>query len=167
MAKFVGQIYLLGINPVVDPPERVLQRVFDEAGKSRGPIRVKGELNGTGFIQTLVRYRGVWRLYINGEMLNAAGVRVGDSAKIEIEFDPRTRDIPIPPALALALDSDRRAKTAFGYLPPSRQKEIFRYIGSLKTDQSIARNVEKILRQLNEGIIEKPLATGRKRRSGE
>src|SRR5215211_6213402 len=164
MVKFVGQIYLLGINPVVDPPESVLQRIFDEAGKSRGPIRVKGELNGAGFVQTLVRYRGVWRLYINGEMLRSTGLKVGDSATIKIEFDPRPRDVPIPPALEAAFENDEQAKIGFGNLPPSRQKEIFRYIGSLKTDASIARNVEKILRELKTEVI-KPLARFRMRKS--
>ena len=154
---------MLGINPVVDPPDLVLEQVFQQARKAKGPIPVRGTVNGVEFTQTLVKYQAKWRLYINGEMLGASCTKVGDEVEIEMEFDSRPREVPMPPALAVAFERDERAKIAFGDLTPSRQKEIFRYIGSLKTNESIQRNVEKILRQLKEGIIEKPLVAARGR----
>jgi uncharacterized protein YdeI (YjbR/CyaY-like superfamily) len=63
-----------------------------------------------------------------------------------------------------ALKFDKKAKIAFAELSPSRQKEIFKYINSLRTEESIARNVEKILRQLKGKIVEKPLAVFRSSR---
>ena len=161
MQNFTAKIYRLGINPVVDPPDEVLTEVFRAAGKDKGPIPVHGAIGGADFVQTLVRFQGAWRLYVNGEMLKASGLSVGAEAKIAIEFDPRPRAVPVPRSLAAALDGDKRLRIAFGNLTPSRQNEIFRYIGSLKTQQSIERNVEKILRQLREGIVEKPLAAKR------
>ena len=155
--SFSAKITKLGINPVVDPPENVLAAIFKQANRSAGPIPVRGKVNGAEFVQTLVRYKGAWRLYVNGEMLKASGTKVGDLIKIEIEFDPRSRDVPIPKKLQIALTADEQARIAFAELPPSRQKEIFRYINSLRTEESIARNVEKILQQLKGKIIEKPL----------
>ena len=96
-------------------------------------------------------------------MLSASGLKVGDIARIEMEFDPAPPKYPMPSALAAALANDLAAKTAFADLPPSRQKEIFRYIGSLKTEASIARNVDKILRELRSEVV-KPLARGRTRK---
>src|SRR5689334_6607280 len=112
MVKFKAKIYKIGINPVVDPPERVLRAIFEQAGKSRGPISVRGLLNGSEFIQTLVKYSGAWRLYINGPMLANSNLKVGDVANVEIEFDPRPRDVPMPTALEKALRRDKTAKAA-------------------------------------------------------
>src|SRR4029453_4928524 len=108
-AKFTSVIYRLGINPVVDPPEDVLQALFAQAGRSKGPIRVCGKLNEAEFVQTLVRYKGAWRLYINGQMLTDSGLKGGDSAEIEIVFDPRPRDVPMPEELKAALQRDDKA----------------------------------------------------------
>lgn len=148
MAKFSGKIYKIGINPVVDPPEKLLKAIFVEAGKSTGPIPVCGRLNGAEFIQTLVKYGGKWRLYINGPMLADSGLKVGDMAKIEIEFDPRPREVPMPPAFEKALKKDKVAAEQFDKLAPSRQKEICKYLGSLKTEESISKNVEKLMKNL-------------------
>ncbi len=143
MPQFYAQILKIGINPVVDPPENVLQVLFENAGRSKGPIRVRGLLNGTEFIQTLVKYQGEWRLYINGPMLKAAGIDVGETAHIEIEFDPRPREVPVPEKFEKALVKNPPANAA-----PYRQKEILRYLGSLKNEASLVRNIEKVLRQL-------------------
>ena len=149
MVKFSSKIYKIGINPVVDPPENVLRSIFEQAGKDKGPIPVRGRLNGADFIQTLVKYQGAWRLYINGPMLKNSDLEVGDTAKVEIEFDPRTRDVPMPGEFAAALRKDQAAKKEFDKLSPSRQKEILRYLSNLKSKESVAKNVERILRHLN------------------
>jgi len=166
-AKFSSVIYKIGINPVVDPPDNVLDSIFKQAGRSKGPIPVCGKLNGAEFIQTLVKYMGDWRLYINAQMLNDSGLKVGDKANVEIKFDPRPRSIPMPTKLGAALRRDTKAKEAFAALSSSRQKEIFRYINSLRTDESIARNVEKILRQLKGDETVKPLAIMRAKKKGQ
>lgn len=148
MAKFSSRIYVIGINPVVDPPDRILRAIFKEAGKDKGPIPVCGRLNGAEFIQTLVKFQGAWRLYINGVMLKDSGLAVGDRADIEIEYDPRPREVPMPAKLSAAFKKDSKAKAAFNALAPSRQKEILRYLGSLKSDEAIEKNVSRVLAQL-------------------
>lgn len=161
-ASFTAAITKLGINPVVDPPEKVLLTIFEQAGKSSGPIPVRGKINDSEFIQTLVKYRGKWRLYINGEMLKASGLKVGDEAKIEVEFDPRPRVVPLPELFVTALKQNAEAKQAFEALSQSRQKEILQYLGFLKTKESLVRNVEKIIRQLEGKPIDKPHVTLRR-----
>lgn len=149
MVKFSSKIYKIGINPVVDPPENVLRAIFEQAEKDKGPIPVRGRLNGADFIQTLVKYHGVWRLYINGPMLKDSSLGVGDMAKVKIEFDSRSREVPMLREFAAALAKDNAAKKEFDKLPPSRQKEILRYLSNLKSKESVAKNVERILRHLN------------------
>lgn len=148
MQKFSAKIYKIGINPVVDPPDDVLEVLFEQTGRSKGPIPVSGRLDGADFIQTLVKYQGVWRLYINGEMLKASGLKSGDMAKVEIEFDPHPRLVPMPRQLKTAFGQNKQANDAFASLSPSRRKEILRYLGSLKTVESLERNVENVIRQL-------------------
>jgi hypothetical protein len=148
MIKFRSKIYKVGINPAVEPPKEALDALFAQAERSKGPIRVRGRLGTTKFLQTLVRYRGAWRLYINGPMLKSSGLKVGDVADIEIEFDPGPREVPMHPALVEAFRKDPKAGTAFSRLTPSRQKEILRYVGSLKTEAAIKKNVLRVVSSL-------------------
>ena len=148
MARFSATIYKLGINPVVDPPERVLKSLFTQAGRTKGPVPVRGKLNGAEFRQTLIRYSGAWRLYVNGVMLKASGTKVGDEVRVEIEFDESPPQVGMPESLATALSNDVAVRKAFDALTPYRQKEILRYIGSLKSEEAIEKNVEKVSRQL-------------------
>ena len=148
MVKFRGKIFKIGINPVIDPPPHALKILFEKAGRSKGPIPVSGKLNGAEFVQTLVKYAGDWRLYINAGMLGDSGLQVGDFADVEIEYDPRPRDVPVPRLLADALRKDKDARIAFDRLAPSRRKEIYRYLGSLKTDVSIRKNIDRFISHL-------------------
>lgn len=149
MRSFSAKIVIISkINPVVDVPVDVLAAIFERAGRSKGPIPVRGRLNGAKFIQTLVKYGGAWRLYLNGPMREAAGIDTGDIANVDIEFDPRPREEPMPKQFAGALKADKDAEAEFGKLSPSRKKEILRYLNSMKTEGSLVRNVEKIIRHL-------------------
>src|SRR5688572_4367877 len=120
--KFRAEIFKIGINPVVDVPADVLDLVFEQAGRSKGPIPVHGSLNGAPYVQTLVKYRAAWRLYINGEMLTASGLKVGDMANVEIAYDPHPREVAVPARLKDALSGNEMARSAFEKLTPSRQK---------------------------------------------
>jgi len=150
MPRFSATIYKIGINPVVDPPVEALAIVFEQVGRSKGPIPVRGKLNGAPFVQTLVKFRGTWRLYINGSMLKDAGLKVGDNAKVDLEYDPNPREVEMPTQLSSALRKDKAARSEFEQLSPSRRKEILRYIASLKTRDAVARNVGRVIQQLRE-----------------
>lgn len=153
MKSFSAIISKIGINPYVSLPENVLSGLFKQADKTKGPIQVRGTVNGKRFKQTLVKYQGAWRLYINGEMRRAAEIDVGAEAHIKIEYDPLPRIELMPSKLWAALSKSKTAKVAFESLRPSRQKEILRYLNSMKTESSLERNIEKIIQHL---LGEKP-----------
>ena len=134
MLSFKAKIEIIGINPYVLLPEKVLLTVFKQAGKDKGAIPVKGKIEGHDFIQNLVKYSGYWRLYLNTPMRNACNKDVGDKVTIEIEFDPIERTTLMHTKLQEALKENKKAKKVFDSLPPSRQKEITRYINFLKTE---------------------------------
>lgn len=161
MQKFVAEIYIIGVNPYVFIPPTDLKQIQNTAEKNKGPIPVKGKINGKPFIQTLIKYAGEWRLYLNTPIRRVTNTQVGDKVKVEIEFDSKPRLVQTPPQLAQALEKNKMAKDAFEKLPAYRQKEIKRYIAHLKSEQTIARNIEKIIKYLR-GKEVKGVLFGRK-----
>ncbi|MBO9198898.1 MULTISPECIES: YdeI/OmpD-associated family protein [Niastella] len=145
MHKFKATIELIGINPFVFVPNKILKEIFIQAGKETGYIPIKGNLNNKAYKQTLVRYKGAWRLYINTTMLTRSPERIGEKIELSIEFDPADRTIKPHPQLVKALKENAAAKKVFDSLPPSRKKEIVRYIANLKTAASIDRNIKRAI----------------------
>jgi len=144
-ASFNAIINIIGINPFVFVPEPILKKLFREFGKDKGPIPVKGTINGNEYRQTLVRFAGEWRLYINTKMLPKSPQRIGEKVEVSIEVDSSDRTIHPHPKLVQALKENERANTVFENLAPSLQNEIVRYIANLKTEKSIERNVVKAI----------------------
>ncbi len=132
-------------NPFVLLPPAVLDSLFEEAGRSKGPIPVCGTIDGRPYQQTLVKFSGAWRLYVNMKMLDDSPRRVGETIQVTVGFDPSDREIEPHPKLLAMLDANPAAGEVFNGLAPSRRKEIVRYIDALKTEQSIDRNVERAL----------------------
>jgi uncharacterized protein YdeI (YjbR/CyaY-like superfamily) len=149
MKKFKTALKITGINPFVAVPEQILAIIFEQAGKDKGYIPVRGTVNGKEYIQTLVKHKGEWTLYINTKMLKDSPKRIGEEIKIGIEFDPADRIITPHPELLKALNKSKTAKKVFDKLSPSLQKEIIRYISFLKSEESVNKNIDKAIGFLN------------------
>lgn len=145
MKQFKAELKIIGVNPYVDVPIKVLGRIFAEAGRDKGPIPVHGTVNGAPYTQTLVRYAGEWRLYINTTMLKHSPKHVGETLEIAVDFDPRDRTLPLHPKLQAALESNASAMSVFTSLAQSRQHEINRYICSLKSEAKVDENVQRAI----------------------
>lgn len=144
-STFKAKIEIIGINPFIFVPNAVLEQLFIEYGKTKGQIPVRMKIDGFEFTQTLVKYKGYWRLYLNTPMRKAAKKEVGDIAVFQLVFDASERMVEIPYELVTALDKSPEAKDVFERLAPSKRKEIIRYISNLKTKESIARNINKAI----------------------
>ena len=145
MHGFLATIEILGVNPFVFVPAEILGDIFLQANKQSGPIPVRGSVNGLEYRQTLVKYAGEWRLYINLKMLKNSPKRIGESIEVTIEFDPETRSIAMHDTFRTALDSNQAAKSIFDSLSPSRQNEIVRYLASLKSAEAVEKNVKRAI----------------------
>ena len=146
--RFRAKIEIIGVNPFVFLPESALDKIFEQAGKDKGKIPVRMKIDGHEFTQTLVKWKGAWRLYLNLPMRKAAGKDVGDTADFEIIHDPAERTWPMHPKLERALAKNKKAQKVFDALRPSLQLEINRYLGRLKAEESIDRNVRRAIRFL-------------------
>ncbi len=156
MNTFSATIFILNVNRYVRPPDKILSEIFKQAQKNKGPIPVRGKLNGAGFQQSLVRYQGDWRLYINGVMAKKSGLKysgsvtaiVGQKVKVAVEFDPKPPKYPMVPEFRKVLDKDKKAKFAYSQLTAGRQKEILRYFSFMKNKESLLKNIERVIKHL-------------------
>ncbi|MFT3793951.1 YdeI/OmpD-associated family protein [Flavobacterium sp.] len=143
--EFSAILAIIGINPYVSVPDEILELIFKDAKKDKGPIPICGMVNQKPYLQTLVKYAGQWRLYINTIMLEKSPQRIGEQIEVTVAFDPIERTIEMHPVLKKALAQNPEAKAVFDQLPPSRSKEIVRYIAHLKTEEKVGENVAKAI----------------------
>lgn len=120
-------------------------QLFSAYGKDRGHIPVYGKVNDKEYTQTLIKYQGEWRLYINTTMLKNSPKRIGEEISVEIQIDETDRTLAPHSKLTKALNENPSAKEVFESLSPSKQKEIIRYISFLKSENSINENIEKAI----------------------
>lgn len=163
-AGFSATVHKLGINPCVDVPHRIVSQLQRAAGKGTGPIPVRAHVDGKRFSTSVVRYSGEWRLYLNTAIRVEAAVDVGDRVTVEVQYDPTPRVVPIPAAFAAALAKNTKALAAFENLTPSHRKDILNYLNSLRTEESLERNIKKAIAESLAGR-EARRPRGRERRS--
>jgi hypothetical protein len=146
--KFTAEINIIGVNPYVHVPEKILENIFRKSGKNKGAIPIKGTVNGIPYKQTLIRYSGDWRLYINTTMLHQSPRRIGEIINISVEYDPVPRVITPHSDFKKALNKNRQAKIAFDSLSASRRLEIVRYLANLKTEKALEKNILRAIHYL-------------------
>lgn len=149
MHSFTADLKIIGVNPYVSVPDDVLQALFAAAGRSRGTIAIHGTVNGRAYRQTLVKFAGEWRLYVNTKMLKDSPRHVGERLEVTVDFDASSRAIAMPPRFAEALAADPEATAVFERLAPSRRLEIVRYLANLKRDDVLQKNIARALNFLH------------------
>lgn len=148
MHTFTAKIYKTGINAAVDVPHEVTKGMVAE----KGYIRIKGTLNGFSFTQTLVPVKDApYRLFVNIPMLKGGNAVIGDTAAFAIEQDFTKKEdyYPMVPLLEKRLKAENLAN-AFEMLTPSRKKDILKYLGYIKTEATLQKNIDKVIAQLHE-----------------
>lgn len=143
--SFKAELKKIGVNPFVFVPEDILQQIFINAGKSKGPIPIYGMIYDKSYRQTLVKFEGLWRLYINTSMLKNSPKRIGEILEITIAFDPVSRVIKIPALFESALAKNEKANHVFKNLPASRKTEIVRYLANLKSESTLQKNIDRAI----------------------
>jgi uncharacterized protein YdeI (YjbR/CyaY-like superfamily) len=78
-------------------------------------------------------------------MLKNSPKRIGELVEINVSFDSESRDIEMSAEFAKALKANKEAALVFEQLTAYRKKEIVRYLASLKTKESLERNIVKAI----------------------
>jgi len=151
--SFTARIEITGINPYVRVRAEQATALNSEW---RRPMPVLVRLNGG----PRVRWRtnmmptgdGDYLLYLHGAMRETSATSVGDVVGVELSFDHEYRGGPthdVPEWFSSALDHEPVAHSNWIALPPSRQKEVLRYLSTLRSDEARRRNLGRIMRVLH------------------
>jgi hypothetical protein len=139
--RFRAVIRSGGANPYVSVPAPVALAfaAFARAGR----IRVEGTLNGVPIRGSLIPVRGgAHRLFVNGGMRSAASVAVGDTVAFALRAEsPDT--VSLPPDVASAFARVKGARAAFEAAPPSRRRELLRYVDAAQSPAVRAQRIRK------------------------
>jgi hypothetical protein len=148
-------IEIRGINPfVLVSAERAAKLKPDW----RKPMPVRIQVNGKPDIPWRINMMpagdGSFFLYLHGQVRKDSGTAVGHVVSVTIEFDGRYEGGPsnlMPSWFRDELRRNPKARQGWDGLPPSRQKEITRYLVQLKSPQAQQRNVQRALHVLAGG----------------
>jgi hypothetical protein len=153
--RFRAPIEINGINPYVRIGPEQAARLRPNW---RRPMPVRIQVNGKPDVPWRINMMpvgdGGFFLYLHGDVRKASGTDVGDSVSVTVEFDDDYKGgpaDPMPPWFGDALRRNRAAQRAWDGLPPSRKKEILRYLCKLKSPQAQQRNVQRALHVLAGG----------------
>jgi hypothetical protein len=155
--RFRARVELRGVNPYVRVSKDLAHHIHEDW---RRPMPLRVRINREPRIPwKLIMVPvgdGSFFLYLNGVVREASGTAVGDLLEIEAEFNVEYRGgpaHPMPPELVQGFHRSERARDGWESLPPSRQKEILRYLAGIKSLEVRRRNVEKTLHVLAGGNL--------------
>jgi hypothetical protein len=150
--RFTQRIRIRDINPYLRVSAHQAT-ALKPAWKRPMPVLVtiNGQPSPPARVNLMPAGDGTFYLYLNGPIRAASATAVGDRVTASVSFDASYRGgptHPMPASLRRALALRPKAKQAWTALPPSRQKEILRYLAGLKSDAARERNVTKVVASL-------------------
>jgi hypothetical protein len=153
--SFRAPIGIRGINPYVLVSAGRAARLKPDWRK---PMPVRIQVNGKPDVPWRINMMpagdGSFFLYLHAQVRNASGTTVGDIVSVTIEFDGLYEGgptDPMPSWFGKELRRNPKARQGLERLPPSRQKEIVRYLVRLKSAQAQQRNLQRALHVLAGG----------------
>lgn len=148
MIIFRAEIYKSGYNYSIDINSDVSELI---KSCQLNYIPVKGNVKGCSFKGTLIpRKENKYVMYLNSEIRKKAKLIVGDSIEIEIEFDPESRELPIPEDLELILKENIGNWQKFISLSPSHRRELLLFIKDAKHTETRLHRIYKAIDHLAE-----------------
>ncbi len=137
-----GAIYRVGPNYCIDVPSEVMPSL--EAGG--GYVAVVGRVGARVFRTRLTsRTGGGYRLFLNGEVRDDAGVGEGDAIEVEVRAVDEAEPPSLPPDLREALADLDGGLEAFEGLTAAQRSGMVAFLERARTDETRARYVERII----------------------
>jgi hypothetical protein len=147
--RFTATIYQRGTSARIDVPEKVTKAFGDS-----GYVPVRGTMKDAGIRGTLMPAGGGRHvLNINLEMRTRAGVNVGDSVVFTLDRGEATRFPPMSRELAVMLELEPAAKITWEAASPAKRKDVLGRLARLRTQEAVAREIEKLIAKLNTGKV--------------
>jgi len=143
---FKSKIYKTGINWAVDVPLEISSQLKSE----KGYIRIKGQINGFDFTQTLVPVKNSpYRLFVNLIMMKGGKTALGEIAYFTIKQNEveLIKMYPMPELLSAMLTKESLTES-FNALSEARKKDILKYLSFIKTEETMMKNIIKLISKL-------------------
>lgn len=109
-------------------------------GAKRVPVKVS--INNVEYRSTVVRMGGKYMMIVPKKFRDAAGVKGGETIRVEMEKDTEPRIITPPEDFAAALSKNKDAQANWGKLSYTHQKEYAESIESAKREETRKRRIE-------------------------
>lgn len=119
-------------------------------GEARPPIR--GAVDGTPIRSRLSVYGGTTYLGLRRELLEAAGIAVGDRVEVVLELDDEPREVVLPPELEAALGADADVRATFDALAFTHRREYADWVDGAKREPTRALRAAKAVEMLRAGV---------------
>ena len=113
-------------------------------------------MNGFAFTKFLVPVKNApYRLFVNMIALKGAKTNAGEIAEFVIEQDEENleKEFPMPERMAELLN-EKNLTPAFEALPYHRRKDILRYLNGIKTTETLEKNLQKVIVQLENNAVD-------------
>lgn len=147
--RFSATIYQRGASARIDVPEKVTTAFGDS-----GYVAVRGTMNDAGIRGTLMPAGGGRHvLNINLEMRERALVNVGDTVIFTLDRGEATRFPPMSRELAVALETDEKAKATWENAPPAKRKDVLARLAKQRTQEAVVREIERVMGRLRTGKV--------------
>lgn len=150
--EFKATIELRGYNPYIAVSA---EQVAAIAPGWRRPIPVLVQLNGgptpTWRINMMPVGDGSFYLYLDNGIRRPTKTAVGDEVIVTLGFDADYRGGPtqaMPDDLTTALLGNMAAASSWEKLPPSRKKEVLRYLERLQSPSARLSNLQRLMNVL-------------------
>jgi uncharacterized protein YdeI (YjbR/CyaY-like superfamily) len=114
-------------------------------------LRVCGTVNGTEFRTSLfpdLERPGQYVVFVNKKTQKAAGVELGEEVAFELQADLEERPAELPDELAVLLDEVEGLRDFYDSLSESWRREIGKWIGSVKSEESQRKRCEQMAERL-------------------
>ncbi len=140
MYSFSANIYKEGMNYLVEVPVE-----FSVQLKKSGNIPVRGYANGVNFKGTCVPRKGNHlALFLNSEIRNKIHKTEHDEVNLQIEYDPESRDLPIPEDLEMVLSEENGLFEYFLQITPSHRRELVHYVLAAKRPETRLKYIRRV-----------------------
>ena len=117
--------------------------------KARVPVR--GTINGFAYRSSLMPMGGCHMMAVNKTMREGAKAKAGDVVDIVMERDNAERTVEAPPELKKELARHKKAQEHWEKLAFTHKKEMVRWIGEAKQEETRQRRLAKVVDVLKKG----------------
>jgi len=146
--RFEAALYVIDESTILRLPERASEKL-----PSRGQVAVQGTINGQEFQMVLEPDgdSGHW-MRIDEELQQAAGIRAGDTATLEIEATKHWPEPTVPQDLETALAAaPQKIQDMWDDITPMARWEWVRWVNATRNPDTRRRRVEVTISKMNSG----------------